>query len=320
MNYIILIIVALNFILFNINLALAGEDITNLTEGKGLKTNKYFIPQDYSHQIQATRSSSHESLIVGSGAGMLEAFITHPLWVWKTRAQYGDSFSLNPKIIYKGVLTRIVTMSSIVGSRVLVRDNTLRYIYETSIPNFTQNFVSSFLGGVGGSFITSVSEFLLVQQQRNHNNPGFSTFYTSIQEINKNQKPSVFLRGFPCASIRDGIITSCILCVTPYLKSKLLENSIDIVSASLGAGLFSGVLSAIASHPFDTIKAIQQAESLNVLGKNTFQTSLHIYRNYGVKGFYRGFFWRTSRLTLAVPIIFYSTEFFTNFTRKFIFN
>ncbi|MBP6952636.1 MAG: hypothetical protein KBC28_10690 [Alphaproteobacteria bacterium] len=59
------------------------------------------------NKIQTVRYSNKESFLIGTAAGGIETFVNHPLWVWKTRSQYGGYFTLNPKTIYKGVFARV---------------------------------------------------------------------------------------------------------------------------------------------------------------------------------------------------------------------
>ena len=66
------------------------------------------------------------------------------------------------------------------------------------------------------------------------------------------------------------------------------------IRLSFVSGLISGAINKFLTHPIDTVKAkvqINQIEfnSLSNVQKNGFKdTTLRIYRNEGVKGYFRG--------------------------------
>ena len=72
------------------------------------------------------------------------------------------------------------------------------------------------------------------------------------------------------------------------------DGDMIFIRLSFVSGLISGAINKFLTHPIDTVKAkvqINQIEfnSLSNVQKNGFKdTTLRIYRNEGVKGYFRG--------------------------------
>lgn len=290
-----------------------------INKGVALK-NQYEIKDDSllgPNKIQTVRYSNKESFLIGTAAGGIETFVNHPLWVWKTRSQYGGYFTLNPKTIYKGVFARVINMSGITATRVTLRDIMLRGIVKEEEPTLTHNTFASFLGGAFSSPLSSSLELILTQQQINFKKKEFSSFLSSCSTMKKREGVKIFWTGLSCSMMRDGIINACLFCVTPHIKHYISTNTNkkNDIEASIFAGLFSGGLSAVLTNPFDTVKSIQQSEALidKKDRRTAFKVSLDLWRQERAKGFYKGFFWRAARLIIGIPILFYSIEMLTEF-------
>ena len=56
------------------------------------------------------RPTVFQSFLIGSVAGATEVMLNHPLWSIKIRIQCGDPFTLNPRLLYRGILANIASI------------------------------------------------------------------------------------------------------------------------------------------------------------------------------------------------------------------
>ncbi len=247
------------------------------------------------------RSSNWQSCVVGGSAGAVEGILTFSFYAQKLRAQRGEIFT--PDLTYKGFAIKALSASGSFAVKLTARDCILRYGFKTDRPDFTQNFIASFVGGASASCIVSPAELVIAQQQVKT-----SAFLPTVKEIYK-YGVRLFLRGLPSVGVKDGITTTCVLCLTPYLYG-VLKNHSDSKYALIPMSLSIGLLSAGLSHPFDTVKTIQQSSLLTTEPK-FIQTAIDLYKKGGIRGFYKGFAWRTVRHGVGIPILYFATEGFS---------
>ena len=99
------------------------------------------------NQIPA-KTSVFQSFVIGSIAGMAEVALNHPLWTIKVRIQCGNSFTLNPRLLYRGIL---VNMASVVpGATLQVGLNRFfqkLFFDNAQILSQPQQIVTAFLAG-----------------------------------------------------------------------------------------------------------------------------------------------------------------------------
>ena len=254
----------------------------------------------------SVRISNWQSCFVGASAGALEGIMTFSLYAQKLRAQRGELFTV---VTYNGFAIKALSASGSFAAKLTARDNILRHGFKTDRPDFAQNFTASFVGGASASCIVSPAELVIAQQQVNS-----SAFFPTIREISK-RGARIFFRGLPGIGIKDGITTTCVMCLTPSLYG-ILKNYSNSNYAIIPTSLSVGLLSAAFSHPFDTVKTIQQSSSLTAKPR-FIQISKDLYKNKGVGGFYKGFAWRTLRHAAGIPILYFATEGFSGLYKQF---
>ncbi len=72
------------------------------------------------------------------------------------------------------------------------------------------------------------------------------------------------------------------------------EKKDTMINMSFISGLMSGTINKFLTHPIDTIKAKIQIKQLtynslsNITKNGIIKTSIRVYREEGIKGFYRG--------------------------------
>lgn len=198
-----------------------------------------------------------QSFLAGSIAGTAEVLITHPLWTIKIRMQCGDSFTLNPRILYRSAFYNAVSLVPSIALQVginrLIQKNVFNDVEKTSK---TQQVFSAFASGIGSTLIRCPTE-LVMTQRRIHN----KKFIVTANDLLKEKGIKVLYTGFTAIAIRSGAFATSFLVAMPTLKSKIINYGIQEPVASVSAGLISGVTSAILTQAFDTVNAYQQSRA-----------------------------------------------------------
>jgi hypothetical protein len=285
------------FVIIYVKDCVYGRDPDYFTDNSTLQKNLTHMKRD----------TSFDSLAIGFSAGAVEAFIAHPLWVWKTRAQYGGAFTLQPRIIYKGVVASMATTATIVSMRVLIRDFIIRELFKNDPPNNFLRLSSAFMGGVGSTVLSCPLELCLTQQQTNpalqHKN-----FMTTSLHITQTAGADKLFKGSLLIAMRDGIVCMGYLGLTPLLNLMIYDRE---TSPPAYLALFSGVICAFVSHPLDFTKTIIQSAELSKPPTHAIPLIMKTYSEQGLRGLYKGFTWRCTRVGLATCVLSKTLDQFT---------
>ena len=69
------------------------------------------------------------------------------------------------------------------------------------------------------------------------------------------------------------------------------------------AGVVAGGITAVVSHPFDTISTLMQSDYNKRLTSTMRQTVMKLYQEEGMYGFFKGVTPRGIRVVLAIPLM-----------------
>ena len=258
--------------------------------------------------------SMKRSIFIGATAGVAEILINHPLWVMKTRRQCSYSFTLNPFILYKGItyhafsetLLAIFQIATSIQLEQKLKNN------QNFEPFFHQNtfnsgaLMGSLIGGGLSGFITGPTELIMTQQQKNaitNKNMYTNDFSKIINLITKDYGYKRLFLGSPCTAIRESLYTCGFFTGTPIVARKLDKHLNNKTLSSSISGAITGILSAIVTHPFDTIKSIQQDAAFRTVKLHAFEAAKAIYNKNGYKGFFSGIGERSLRVASATAVI-----------------
>lgn len=242
----------------------------------------------------------YQNIVVGFIGGATEVLIDHPLWTIKTRLQTGQTVTLNLTVLYRGIVPNAASMAPITSVQVL-----LNHACKTMLPNQMQNLpytnlMCAFMGGIGSAWISCPTEMLMTYQGKIQKN-----FVSTGQYLIHQYGWSSLLRGLPATAAREGIFTAAYLAITPSIKISLKNYMDNEYAASLLAGFTSGIVATVTSHPFDTIKTLQQASetpySVNKVCRK-------LYSEQGALGFFKGAAPRGLRVIFAITILSYVNE------------
>lgn len=258
---------------------------------------------DISKKQQKTRSLTvAESLFSGSIAGAVEVLVDHPLWTIKTRMQSGKSFTLNPNILYRGILPNATSMIPITGIQVGLNRCSQILCFSHSVElSTTQRLSSAFMAGVASAVISCPTEMIMTNMSEHG-----TSFYITAQRLIKHNGLGHLYTGGVATSMREGLFTMSFLGTSPILKKYMTDRNVNDKSASFVAGISSGVTATLTSQSFDTIKTCQQASSQRL---SFWGATKQLYSStMGVRTFFIGSIPRGARVVSAVTLIGYVNE------------
>jgi hypothetical protein len=198
--------------------------------------------------------SAFQNGLLGTIGSTIEVFIQHPLNIVKNCHQTNKKINFSFSYLYRGLWINGLSMGFITGSQFA----TFGYL---SNKNKNNDIFNSYFSGVLSSLISSPVEFSILQKQK-LSFMNYSSFKI-LNNIYKNKGIKGIYRGLLFTSIREGIYTSGMLFITPYIERKVFED-INLTSSFISS-IIAGLISGIASQPFDTIKTIYQYKSDDVI-------------------------------------------------------
>lgn len=261
-----------------------------------------------------------QSFISGVIAGIVDVSITHPLWTTQVLYQDGlsknkilNSIKKNPMILYSGVLQNASSLIPLTCTR-LVLDSALKNYSQENSKNELSIFTKlkfSFTAGSVSSLISSPIELIrtikvksTIAEHSSINN----NFFKIANGYIKTEGIIKLYNGLPAVSLRDGLYTSIFLSGPQVIQEKIspyFKNNISSIVVSYSC---TSIIASAISTPFDTIKTIQHLNAsqsyLNGPNKTcTFiESCQNIYNSEGLKGFYKGYSTRGTRLAIGFII------------------
>jgi len=137
-------------------------------------------------------------------------------------------------------------------------------------------------GGLLSGVIVNPWELIMVQQQRF----GGSLWSTMHRIVSGH--PILLTRGMLPAMCREAIFTIGYLGLTPILEQYQKQRQHDSFISKFGCAMFSGGISTVLSHPFDTCKTCMQGDLSRTHFGGLRQTFYFLYSKYGLRRIYGG--------------------------------
>ena len=232
-----------------------------------------------------------QSIVTGSIAGAVEVLVDHPLWSIKTRMQSGASFTLNPQVLYRGILPNAASMIPITAAQVgLDRFFQERFFGSNYKPTDKEKLATAFAAGAGSAVFGCPTEMIMTHQK--------TSFYSTGVQLVKQGGLSSLYTGLLATMLRDGMFTAFCLGVTPILKGQIERYYPHELSASVASGVIAGVGATLGTQAIDTVKTTQQAKSAGFLA-----SAQSVYASRGLYGFFNGSLPRGVRVVSAVTQI-----------------
>ena len=266
------------------------------------------------------------SIISGGIAGGVEGAVTYPFEFAKTRAQLrtekGVKHSRNPfatvaqvyrqegiRALYKGCSALVVGSVGKDAVRFLSFD-TIKNAFadpETGALSPLRNIFAGMAAGVVAS-ITAVTpterlKTALIDDAREQKR--FTSATHAIRTILKEDGFWGMYRGFAGTTLKQASATS--FRMGSYNIIKEYERARDIPQntvVNFVNGAIAGTITTLLSQPFDTIKTRSQAAKATT----TVEAVTSIWKDDGVRGFWRGTVMRLGRTVLAGGVLFTTAE------------
>ncbi|KTC89758.1 MC/SLC25 family protein [Fluoribacter dumoffii] len=244
--------------------------------------------------------SVYQSIFSGSVTGAFEVMVDHPLWSIKTRMQKGETFTLNPQVLYRGILPNAASMIPITAVQVGLNRFFQKCFWGNNYElSDGQKMASAFAAGVGSALISCPTEMIMTHQKK--------SFFAAGSYLVKQNGWSCLYTGMLATMLREGMFSTFFLGVAPTLKNRIKEYCPNDYFASLLAGMTAGIGATFASQQFDVVKTVQQAS----VAKNSagfFRTVQKHYAAYGACGFFKGSVPRGLRVMSAVTLMNWMNE------------
>lgn len=258
------------------------------------------------------KTSLAYSMAIGPVAGFCEIMVNHPLWVLKTRRQNQYPFTLNPFILYKGIVPHALCEVLLTTLQIAPSIQLDEYFNSPGGPKKNPLFSSfatlagPFLGGGLCGLISNPIELIMTQQQKNaksEDSPLANRFSKIGARIIQNNGIRRLGIGMPCMALREGIYTTSLFLGTSRFGKKLNNYVQNPMASSFLAGAASGLITSIATHPIDTVKTLQHDSVISKFPLTAYQAAKDIYKTGGYLSFYRGLLERSARVVSATAIV-----------------
>jgi solute carrier family 25 citrate transporter 1 len=238
----------------------------------------------------------YKSMMYGSVAGTAEVIANHPFWTAKTRKQNKLPFTVNLKVLYRGIIPNAMSMAPITAIQTSMFQVMKMMFAGSSTMTSSQTMACAFMAGVGAASIACPTELLMTIQGKH------GSFYGAGQYVVKNSGWKGIYAGFTATALRDGIFTAGYLAGSPLAKAYVQSYIKSELAAGIVGGIIAGLCATIASQAIDTIKTEQQSgEVKQRIGM--IAASKKIISTSGMSGLYSGGMWRGARVVSAVTIM-----------------
>lgn len=260
----------------------------------------------------------HESIIAGGIAGFSQSIVSLPFWAMKVRTQCGYSFTLDPRILYKGFGAATGSIAFMSVAQVFFSTIVHQHIHadsKASASDSTERIMSAFSGGVLSTVISNPVGIVVTQQHKHTN----TTFRYNALRLYKQYG----FRRFYISFLGNGVVNSTFTLgfygIYPSLQNNFQYHFPNKTMSSIMTGLALGFITGIISQPFDTTKTLQENDA-DITKKPLSHYFKSIYKRQGIRGFYVGFFpaaLATSTATICAGMTVEAAEdYFANKKRK----
>lgn len=189
---------------------------------------------------------------------------------------------------FRGLTLPLITYGPVTSMGFGVYGNTLKFLQENN-QIINSSVVNMFLAGSFSGFIlTPIKnpfEVIRIQLQTNCKSE-IKGPQKCIEEIYKKKGVRGFYSGLGALTLRDSVSFGIYFCVFDFFRSKGLQFGGNSFFVDLLSGGVAGSISWFTILPLDIIKTRLQAN------RNERTSFLHefaiIYRNVGIRGFYKG--------------------------------
>ncbi|KAJ3746967.1 mitochondrial tricarboxylate transporter [Lentinula raphanica] len=264
------------------------------------------------------------SLIAGTTAGAVEAFITYPTEFVKTRSQFQGKKLAPLEIVRETLKTKGVTglysgcNALVLGNAVKAGVRFLSYDHFKSLLADAEGKVSaprSLVAGLGAGMMEAIfavtpSETIKTKliDDANRPNPQYRGLVHGTATIIRQEGLAGIYRGLFPVMMRQGANSAVRFTTYSTLKQfvqgtarpgQTLPSTI-----TFGIGAIAGLVTVYTTMPLDVIKTRMQSLSARSQYRNSFHCAYRIFTEEGVRRFWTGTTPRLARLVMSGGIVF----------------
>lgn len=250
------------------------------------------------HPSQQDSLSFKNKFFIGAAAGAATTIAIEPLIYIKNR--YQQNKILNLRQIYRGLpvnATGFIPTMAIQNSVFSHVENSLN---KTDFSPISKKIIAAVAAGTASTVTSCPRELLIIQQQNNGGN-----FYDNYKKLVKKYGLTISWKAGTLVAIRNSSFAGCFFVLTPKLSDKL-----DTL-----APFVSGTVSAIITHPLDTIKTRLQAQPHKNMKQIIQEIYTEVYPNAyfksGIISFSRGIIPRIVGVATTMTLEYRFRECFT---------
>ena len=231
--------------------------------------------------------SPNQNSLLGFVSGAVEVSALQSMNYWKNASQQGLPFTLNPRVLYRGYPSNLSNMGLGTMFQFAVCGRVQQIFLGESVRQLTvgEELASGFISGISSGIIVGPLELMMIQQQRKGGSILMRARDIGLKRV---------YRGIVPAAAREGIWSLGYLSFPPLIRRYLLEHyparfqgNPDL--ARLFASVAGAFVSAIISHPFDTVKTCMQGDIERAKFTGSLNTVRTILQKRDVSALYRGF-------------------------------
>ncbi|KAG1710495.1 hypothetical protein DVH05_013221 [Phytophthora capsici] len=245
---------------------------------------------------------------------MIEMTMQQPWVAVKNAVQQGRPVPRSIPALYRGLGVSLSSIAPVSAIRFAINGRLLRVVSGTdTAPTDQMKVLCSTVSGATAAAITGPAELVMTLQQNNGR-----SFWATVKAVVETHGATRLIRGYPATAVRDAVWCAGYLALGPLFTREVHRlrpqtfghydsaTASQKASASIAGCLAAGLVVVPLTQPVDTIKTVMQGEAMVLpsgRGPSMFATARRIYREGGVKRFYRGIVARGSRLVGAVFIL-----------------
>eukprot|EP01130_Rhizamoeba_saxonica_P010227 TRINITY_DN418_c0_g1_i2.p1 TRINITY_DN418_c0_g1~~TRINITY_DN418_c0_g1_i2.p1 ORF type:complete len:294 (+),score=46.73 TRINITY_DN418_c0_g1_i2:84-965(+) len=257
--------------------------------------------------------NNSENLKIGALGGTMETLIQMPLVTMKICVQEGRPYPKSFKAWYRGVWIIAGSIAPVHAIQLFSNGVITKMLRNGSDRDLSlpEVFLSASIAGSISALFYGPADLLVIQQQK-LNKSLFGTLSVLTQKFGK----FAVFRGLGSSVIREALYSCGYIALAPIFSKVLRQHSDYFVHNHLKTAIVSstiaGIIAAILTHPIDTVKTCIQADMERKLHPNLASSFPQLYKQGGIKSLYRGFIFRTMRLSGAFFIINNLREYWIN--------
>lgn len=250
------------------------------------------------YSAQQDNISFKDKFLIGAAAGGATITLIEPLIYIKNRLQQNKPLYF--RHIYRGLTINAAGFIPTMAIQNSVFGEVENTLSQTTLSETCKKIIAALTAGTASAIISAPRELLIIQQQNNGGN-----FYEIYKKLIQQHGIMITWKAGGLVAARNSSFAGCLFVLTPVLYPYL-----GILSP-----LVAGSLSALATHPLDTVKTRLQAGPQKTLEQVAQEIYHEVHHNScskpGVTSFFRGVLPRIVGVAATMTLEYRFRNYFT---------